>query len=91
MIPLFLKLQIPRKDQRPVNLYLPLFLVWLLLLPFVILLAPLVLLMAALTWSAGFGRFLLLLLPMTAALIWNLQGLMVDIKDGNDKIYLFFI
>jgi hypothetical protein len=44
VIPLVARLSITRANRRTLRLWLPLFLVWLVLLPFVLLLAPLVLL-----------------------------------------------
>jgi len=91
MIPMLLKIKIPRKDKQDVSIYLPLFVAWLLLLPVLLLLLPFLVLAAILLWMTGYGRLILVLVPLLFALIWNLQGLTIDIDDKDNKIYLSFI
>ena len=91
MIPVFLKLKIPRTDKPERNIYLPLFLAWILFLPILLLLLPFFLLGAILLWAAGYGRVLLFVIPILIYLLWNLSGLKIDFEDKNDKIYLSFI
>jgi len=91
MIPMLLKIKIPRKNKQPVNLYLPLFIAWLILLPILILFLPFYLVMLMICMSKGFGRLALLFFPMFFSILWNLRGLKVDVKDEGHVIYLSFI
>jgi hypothetical protein len=90
MIPMILQLKIPRTGKPPVNLYLPLFLIWLLLLPFALLVVLLMLIVSGLTWTTGHGRTILFMIPMIGALLWNLGGLRIDVKDRDSQIYMSF-
>jgi hypothetical protein len=91
MIPLILKLRVPRENHRPVNLYLPLFIGWLLLIPIFLLLLPIFILGAILTWHTPYGRLILFFIPMIISLLWQLQGLKIDIQDKKQQIYISFI
>ena len=91
MLPMILKLGIPRAAKEPVNLYLPLFLIWILLLPFTLLIVFFMLIAAGLSWASGYGRMILMMIPMIGALLWNLGGLQIDVQSEGTKIYLVFI
>ena len=91
MIPMILKIRIPRATKSSVNLYLPLFLLWILLLPFVVLTVPLILLALFIAWIKGYLKPALMFFPMVFQVLWNLHGLKVDVKDKKDEIYLSFI
>ncbi len=91
MLPMILKIGIPRTAKEPVNLYLPLFLVWILLLPFALLIVFFMLIAAGLSWTSGHGRIILMIIPMSGALLWNLGGLQIDVESEEMKIYLVFI
>jgi hypothetical protein len=91
MIPMLLKIKVPRKNKQPVSIYLPLFIVWLILIPFFILLLPILLLIVMLTWAKGYGRWVLLFFPMLFSILWNLQGLEIDVEEIDSQIYFSFI
>ena len=91
MIPLMMKIQIPNKSGNFINLYLPLFIAWLILFPLLLLLLPFALLIAGLTWNSGQGRLILLFYPMLLSLLWQLRGLKIDIHSKSNQIYLSFI
>ena len=91
MIPLFMKIRIPRKTKQPINLYLPIFLAWLLLFGLLLILLPFLLIGAVLAWHSGYGKLMLLLFPMIFDLLWHLNGLVVDVESGDDKIFMKFI
>ena len=91
MIPLLLKLKIPRQNKRMLNLYLPLFLIWILMVPFILILFPVFLLLIILSRQAGPGGRQILLLPALIAVICNLSGLIIQVKDKNGLFYIQFI
>ena len=91
MLPMILKLGIPRTGREPVNLYLPLFLIWILLLPFALLAVFFMLIAAGLTWGSGHGRTILVMIPMIGTVLWNLHGLQIDVRDEDTNIYMVFI
>ena len=88
MIPLILKLRIKDKNQKRFGIWLPLFLVWLIVLPLLALLAPLVLLAALILWPGGKGRLVLYSYLAIFNLIGNMSGLKVDIQSKDSIVYV---
>jgi hypothetical protein len=91
MIPMFLKIKIPKKSGCTFSLYFPLFIVWLILLPLAIILFPFIFVAACFTWTTSYGRLLMFLYPMIASVLWHLQGLKIDVQDKNERVYISFI
>jgi hypothetical protein len=91
MIPLILKLRVPREHNRPFNLYLPLFIAWLLLIPVFLLLLPIFIIGALLAWHTPYGRLILMFIPMICLVLWHLQGLKVDVQDKKQHIDISFV
>jgi len=94
MIPLMLKLNIKRKDQEGqegFDLWLPLFLIWLIALPPILLLTPLLLLAALILWPTGKGRYILFLYLAIFGLIWHMSGIKIDIQSKKKVVYLNLI
>ena len=91
MIPLILKLKVPRGGSRPLRLYLPLFIVWILLIPVFLLLLPVFLIGALVLWHTPYGRLILMFLPMVCVVIWHLQGLKIGIRNKKQHIDILFI
>ena len=88
MIPLILKLRIKDKNHKRFGIWLPLFLIWLIILPLLSLPAPLVLFAALILWSSGKGRFVLYSYAAIFNLIGNMSGLKVDIQSKDSIVYV---
>lgn len=88
MIPIIMKLTIAEQGKRRVNLYLPLFLLWILLLPFLILLLPFILIAALVLWPSGWGKKILMIIPHGFSIINSLSGLLVYVEDRGKKIFI---
>jgi hypothetical protein len=88
MIPLILKLRIKDKNQRRFGIWLPLFLLWLIVLPLLALPAPVVFLVALILWPGGKGRLILYSYMAIFNLICNLSGLKVDIQSKDSIVYI---
>jgi hypothetical protein len=89
MIPLMIKLNIKRKDQKGqegFNLWLPLFLIWLIALPLILLLTPIILIAALVLWPTGKGRYILFLYLAIFRLTWHMSGIKIDIQSDK-KIF----
>jgi len=91
MIPMLVKIRIPKENGRILNLYLPLFVAWLVLAPVILLMLPLVLFAGILTWRRPYGRLVILMIPAFIMILWNMQGLEIDVVDKNGHLYLSFI
>ncbi len=88
MIPLTLRLRVRKKNGRVFDLWLPLFLIWLIVLPLLILLAPLILLAALILWYAGKGKIVLYSYFAIFRLIFCMSGVKIDIQSKG-SIVLF--
>jgi hypothetical protein len=88
-LPLMMRLRVQEPGKKNVRLFLPLFLVWLLLFPLLLLAAPLVLLVAALTWKSGRGRALLASIPLLIAVVWNLSGLHIQVEKPDSRFWIW--
>ena len=88
MIPLLLRIRIRAKNRKIFNLWLPLFLIWLIVLPLLLLIAPLILLAVLLLWPTGKGKIILYSYLMIFRLIGCMSGLKIDIKSGDNIVYV---
>ena len=87
--PLLMRLYI-RDDQHHVNLWLPLFLFWLLLAVVLLVLLPLLLIAALVLLVVGLGR-LLLLAPAVYRCLCALHGLRVDVnQQKGERVLIYF-
>ena len=85
MIPMIAKVRVEDKNGKGVWLVLPLFLLWLLLLPFAIVLLPFVVLAL---WIQGIQPFRAL--SLLWALFCSLSGMVIDVdQHGQDvKVHI---
>lgn len=91
MIPLFMRIHICRKGKKCAGLWLPMFLVWILLLAVLIILSPIFLVVGIVAWIKGFGRTFLLVFPMIFAVLWAMSGLRIHIEGRDKKIQLIAV
>jgi hypothetical protein len=91
MIPLLLRIRVRKENRRGVNLWLPLFLLWLLVLPILAALLPLVLIAALILWPSGKGKLILYGYIMIFGLIGYMSGLKIDVRSGDNNIYVNLI
>ncbi len=84
-----MRLHIVEGNKKKVGLILPLFLVWILLLPIVILLTPFVLLAALVLWPSGYGRTILGLGPALFAVLCALSDLHVQVEGDENKTLIW--
>ncbi len=91
MIPLLLRIRVRNEDYKGVNLWLPLFLLWLIVLPLLVALLPLVLVAALILWPSGKGKLILYGYIMIFRLIGYMSGLKIDIRSRDNNIYVNLI
>jgi hypothetical protein len=87
--PLLMRLKIINPEHR-INLWLPLFVIWLILLALVLLISPLVCVLVILLWPWGWGETLLLLGPALYRLLCGLNGLSIDIRSPHEIVLIYF-
>jgi hypothetical protein len=85
--PLIVHLRLPHKEGS-LSLWIPIFLVYPLLLVIALLLAPFVLILSLLMWPSGRGETLLLAGPAVCRLWWNTRGLKVDIQQKTGRMLI---
>ena len=77
-------------DHTRVNLWIPLVLIWPLLVVVYLLLLPCILLAAVLTWSSGRGRLILVGGPALFRLYCALRGLEIQVTEPNQSVLIYF-
>ena len=88
--PSILQLSIRREGHR-IGLWLPLALIWPVFIVLALAIAPLVLVAAAVLWSIGWGRPLLLAGPAMFRIFCSLRGLEVSLQDESQIVYVRFL
>ncbi len=88
--PMLMQLGI-KHEKKYIRLWIPLFIVFLLILPFIVLLAPFVLLTTIILWPFGWGRPILYGGPAVFNCLCALRGLKVDIKENKQILLISFI
>lgn len=88
--PMLLHLKFPA-DRGSWGLWLPLFLVYPVILAFMLLLSPLVLLATLILWPFGKSRGVLLSGIYIWMLIFKLRGLSIDVEQQNRNTLINFV
>ncbi len=88
--PCVMRLKIINSEQH-INLWLPLFLAWIILGALALVLSPLVALLVVILWPFGWGEFMLLLGPGVYDCVCSLKYLSVDIKSKTETVLIYFI
>ena len=88
MIPMWMNMLIKEEGKRGVKLYIPLILVWIVLFALLLILLPFLLLAALLAWPSGYGRAILVVIPMLLAVIWSMSGLKIHVQSKDKQVYL---
>ena len=83
MIPLLMKMRVPRKNGKWFTLYLPIFFVWIILLLLFILILPVLIIAVLLAFILGFGWIGLRMIPLMVNTFWNLHGLEIEIQPSS--------
>jgi hypothetical protein len=84
MLPLFMRLYVKNQHGKSVNLWLPLFFVWLLLLPFFIVLLPLLLIAEIIMPFTRYPVSPCRIMWYAGSLLSHLRGLKVKVKSRNN-------
>ena len=88
--PLIMGLHVKREGRMGIRLWLPLFLVYPLLVVLALLLLPLLLIVALLLLPLGWSWAVIMVCPRLYGVICALRGLKVDIKKKDERIFVSF-
>ncbi len=86
MIPMIMKIHIEERGKKGIRLWLPMFLIWILLAVVLVVLSPIFLLAGIVAWFRGYGKVFLFAFPMLFSVLWAMAGLRIDIEDEGKKI-----
>ena len=88
--PFFMKMHIVESGKTKVRLWIPIFLVWLILLIIAIALAPIIFLLALVFWPRSHGKKILMFGPMFFYLVSKLHGLNIHTQSPDDQVHISF-
>jgi hypothetical protein len=75
-------------SRRHFRLWLPLFLIWPLMLMIFLALSPLVLVLAVVLWPSGMGKPLLFAGPVLFRVLCALRGLEVNVEQPSERVLI---
>ena len=84
---MFMRIGFGKRDGK-FKIWFPLFVLFPFLVVILLLMAPFLLLAALVLWSFGWGKLLLLFIPVLLGLLWALRGLEIDINDKGQKVFI---
>jgi hypothetical protein len=89
--PLLLRMEISRPDVKGYNVFwLPVFLAWIILAAIFLALLPLIVFVALVALFFGFGKSVLLFVPLVCNCICNLHGMEINIESKDRVMVLSF-
>ena len=87
--PSILRVRVLDEDSR-VSLWIPLVLVWPLVLAVYLLVLPCIVVAAIMTWRSGLGKPILLGGPTLFRLYCDLRGLKIDVTEPKESVLIYF-
>ena len=87
--PSLLRIRIRNNNIR-FSLWLPLFLIWPLVLLAMVILSPIIILCAVLLWPLGLSKPLLLTGPVLFRLFRSMRGLEIAVEKSSDQVLISF-
>ncbi len=87
--PSILRVRVLDRDSR-VSLWIPLILIWPLVLALYVLFVPCIAVVAAFTWRSGWGRQIFFLGPALFHLYCDLRGLKIDVTEPKESVLIYF-
>jgi len=91
MMPMLLRLKGINREGKRFTLWLPLFLIYIILLPLIIITLPFVLLAALIAWPFGYGSLVLQAYLAIFKILGCLSGLKIDIESGDGNFFIKFV
>jgi hypothetical protein len=88
--PMLMHVKFQDEDRR-FGLWLPLFLLFPLLLVVLLILSPLILIAVLILWPIGWGKWALLVLRTASETLCSMRGLQVDVWNGRQCVYISVI
>jgi hypothetical protein len=77
-------------ERDHINLWLPLFLAWIIVGALALALSPLMALAVMIAWPFGWGEFMLMIGPAIYECLCHLRDLRVDVSRGREITLIYF-
>ena len=90
MFPMIVRLKVKNPGRRGFGIWFPVILIWVLLAALMLVLLPFLLLVALVTIPRGPGLKLLLIYPLLSSVLWNLNGLTIDVTQKEKALLIDF-
>jgi len=95
MIPLVMRLVVSGTDSKNrnkgmVNLWLPLFILWILILPLIVIVLTLWIVLCMFAGTSPTAMRLEKIIRAGALVVWNISGLRVDVRSSDSRFVLHF-
>jgi hypothetical protein len=87
--PLLMRLKI-HNEQRDVDIWLPLFLGWIILLAVGIAILPVAIFLFIVLWPAGWGKFILLAPVNLYRVLRDMGNLQIEVKKKTESLLIYF-
>jgi len=87
-MPMILKLRVGKKDGKRFYIWLPLFLVWIIIFPLLLIPIPFIVLAALIMWPSGKGHIIFYGYFTIFKLIGCLSDLEINIESGNSTFFI---
>jgi len=87
-VPYLMRVQVKNENRR-INLWLPLFVIFPVVAVLLLLMLPFMLLAAVILWPFGWGKALIGIIPAVGRCICAMRGLQVDVEDGPEKVNIW--
>jgi hypothetical protein len=91
MVPRTIRMKAVNESGRPFSLNIPFIIPGFFLFILFLVLVPILLISAIFCWMLGYGKIMLLSIPMIFVVFWNLSGLSIDVGNGKNRVFFEFI
>jgi hypothetical protein len=88
--PMLMHIKIKNKDTK-FGLWLPLFLLFPIVLVIFLILSPFILIAIIVLWNSGWGKMALFALSAAFVACWSLRGLKVDVRNPDECVSISII
>ena len=89
--PMLMHVKVYKKDETDFGIWLPLFLIYLLIFAVLLVLSPLIFIAVLVLWPSGWGEWGLRALWAGIVSIWAIRGLEVEVQGQNEYVHVSVI
>lgn len=85
--PSIMRIRVREKGKHNISLWLPLFLLWPIIIVFTAILLPFLIIAAIVFWNK-YGKQILKSIPVFYSLICAMRGTLINVDSGAQKVYI---